>query len=188
MIDTLLIKYNDVPTYDYIKKEFKTDNIGVIAIFKKGDLNVCVANTHIYWDPSYPYIKTIQCHYLCENITKFLNEKNLDIPIIICGDFNSLPDSSAYELMLKGKSKLQNTELIHSLNLSSSFEKEPKFTNFTPDFKGTLDYIFYNSKLKVSKNLETTKEEEIKTIGLPNDFYPSDHISLYCEFNLFLNK
>lgn len=187
-MDSLFVKFNDVYHFDYVKKEFQTDNVGMICLFEKNGQKLLVANTHIFWNPSYPHIKLIQCFYLLEKISEYLNERKLDIPVIICGDFNSLPDSHAYEFMKNGITKYEKLYFSHSLELSSSFEKEPKFTNFTPDFKGTLDYIFYNSQLKVSKILEITTEDQIKTIGLPNSEYPSDHLSLYCEFNLFLNK
>jgi CCR4-NOT transcription complex subunit 6 len=63
---------------------------------------------------------------------------------------------------------------------------EPRFTNITRDFKGTLDYVLYTrDSLAPCAALELPDESEIRTrtnAGLPNDQWSSDHIALMCEF------
>eukprot|EP00887_Chlorella_sp_A99_P001164 scaffold14.g1164.t1 len=62
---------------------------------------------------------------------------------------------------------------------------EPRFTNITQDFRGTLDYILYTTdSLVPSATLELPDETEIRTksnAGLPNDTWSSDHIALCVE-------
>ena len=64
--------------------------------------------------------------------------------------------------------------------------REPRFTNMTRDFKGTLDYILYSkNSLVPSATLELPDESEVKTRAnskLPNDVWSSDHIALMAEF------
>lgn len=63
---------------------------------------------------------------------------------------------------------------------------EPRFTNMTRDFKGTLDYILYSkNSLVPSATLELPDESEVKTranSNLPNDVWSSDHVALMAEF------
>lgn len=57
----------------------------------------CVANTHIYWDPEFDDVKLWQTWMLLQELEKLLARRSL--PLILCGDFNSLVESSVYELL-----------------------------------------------------------------------------------------
>jgi CCR4-NOT transcription complex subunit 6 len=63
---------------------------------------------------------------------------------------------------------------------------EPKFTNITKDFRGTLDYILYTTdSLVPAAALELPDESECRSksnAGLPNDSWSSDHVALMVEF------
>jgi mRNA deadenylase 3'-5' endonuclease subunit Ccr4 len=50
---------------------------------------------------------------------------------------------SAYESFFHSERVEEQLRKMHHIS------KEPKFTNFTPDFCGTLDYIFYTGILNV---------------------------------------
>ena len=56
----------------------------------------------------------------------------------------------------------------------------PPFTNYCPDFKGTLDHILYNKKLiEVIGFLEMPSVELIeKEVALPSTLFPSDHMRI----------
>lgn len=60
-------------------------------------------NAHLYWNPTMPYIKLAQTHYLLERIA-FVRERNGLPPSasLLVGDFNSLPESDAYKFISKG--------------------------------------------------------------------------------------
>ena len=65
------------------------------------------------------------------------------------------------------------------------YKKEPKFTNFTVDFKNTLDYIFVNKKVKVNSALEKIKKSYSKKYdSFPNNDFPSDHIMLASDIQI----
>lgn len=64
---------------------------------------------------------------------------------------------------------------------------EPRFTNITKDFRGTLDYILYTTdSLVPSATLELPDDSECRSKsnqGLPNDNWSSDHVALMVEFS-----
>ncbi|RVW56019.1 Carbon catabolite repressor protein 4-like 2 [Vitis vinifera] len=52
---------------------------------------ICVANTHIYANPNLPDVKLCQVASLVNGLEKIAQSQ---IPLLICGDMNSLPGSS----------------------------------------------------------------------------------------------
>ena len=69
-----------------------------------------VANVHIHWDPEYSDVKLIQTIMFMNELKKIVDEEsisfrpgggsgvsrtpeNTPIPLVLCGDLNSLPDS-----------------------------------------------------------------------------------------------
>lgn len=119
------------------------------------------------------------------------------IPLLLCVDFNSTPDSGVYELMESGSlsrdhpdlgdfkyGKFTREGMHHPFSLRSSYsEKDMPFTNYTPHFQGMIDYIWYASNtLQVTGLLGKIDEEYLRRVpGFPNAHYPSDHIALMSE-------
>jgi mRNA deadenylase 3'-5' endonuclease subunit Ccr4/uncharacterized protein with PIN domain len=65
------------------------------------DTTVVIAVAHLFWNPRYEYVKLCQTHYLllmARDFTKHDKE-----PLIVCGDFNSLPGSSVHTYLSKGQ-------------------------------------------------------------------------------------
>jgi CCR4-NOT transcription complex subunit 6 len=128
------------------------------------------------------------------------SEKWSQLAMLVCGDFNSLPDSGVYQLLetrhVAGTHAdfgtydfgLYNVHgLRHRLELKSAYAMcggEPPFTNFTHEFVGVLDYIWYTPRtLRVHKVLRGVDYDVVlKSYGaLPNPFMCSDHISLVAD-------
>lgn len=187
---------------------------------------LCIANTHIHSNPELNDVKLWQVHTLLKGLEKIA--ASADIPMLVAGDFNTMPGSAAHALLVNGAVPPLSPELLndplsilkppaklsHRLPLSSSYATaatadvvpsgeashaalrqrrrldggtgEPKFTNFTRDFKGTLDYIFYTKDSLVPvATLELPDESEVRTksgVGMPNDVWSSDHVALMAEF------
>jgi len=162
---------------------------------------LCVANTHIYWDPEYADVKLWQTWLLTQELEKLVMPRNL--PVLICGDFNSMTNSSVYQLMTNtpidescaaltqdaNNSYIlpQLHELTHRLPLASAYAAigEPKWTNYTGHFVGTLDYIWYSkNQLVATSCLDVDAEHHLnKHTALPSPQYPSDHILLCTELD-----
>jgi len=80
-------------------------NSGLILILRhlQSQKEFVVANTQLYWDPQFEYIKLCQAHYLCQRIELFTKKIGLvDAPVIVCGDFNSKPGGLVHKYFTKG--------------------------------------------------------------------------------------
>lgn len=126
---------------------------------------ILVFTAHIHWDPEYCDVKLVQTLMLTNELKRIVEQaarefrpqiQNPDcnsIPVVICADLNSLPESGVIEYLRSGKilanhvdfkdlgydSCLQKintsektTELSHNFRLECAYEKDTlPFTNFT---------------------------------------------------------
>lgn len=162
---------------------------------------VCVVNTHILCDPGAADVKLWQAHLLSQTLTQLTKQTNM--PLLICGDFNSTPESAVYEYLRRGQiapnhADLQNdpcgvlkqlgSRLSHSLPMATAYEtcnsREAPYTNYTEDFKGTLDYIWFSPDALAVLAISQVDDESQLTqeIALPSSSKPSDHLSLVATF------
>lgn len=159
---------------------------------------LCVVNTHILADPGYTDVKLWQAHLLLRSL------ENLPLkhaPMLVCGDFNSTPDSAVYEYMRQGSVRqnhadlqtdpcnlLQHFSVQHNLKVATAYEtcngREAEYTNFTEEFRGTLDYIWFTSDSLTVLAISQVDEEAQLTqeTALPSSTRPSDHVSLVATF------
>jgi len=92
------------------------------------------------------------------------------LPVMVTGDFNSVPDSPPYETMINGNYKIALEDAFHS-----AIEKNDEiYTNYLFDGNDKdlkrIDYIFVSPEIKVLYH-----EIINKRIG---KYYPSDHLAL----------
>lgn len=75
---------------------------------------------------------------------------------------------------------VKNLSLSQPFEIQSAYSPDIPFTNFTPLFTATLDWIFYQSdKLRVDEVVPLPSELELKVhIAIPNIVNPSDHLAL----------
>ncbi|CAJ1350734.1 unnamed protein product [Effrenium voratum] len=159
-----------------------------------------VVNTHILCDPTSSDVKLWQSHLLIQCL-KHLQWDHW--PLLLAGDFNSTPDSAVYEYLNCGSIRedhkdLQHDpsgllrrfsrQLQHQLCLATAYAicngREASFTNYTEDFQGTLDYIWFSpDALSVLAITQVDDEAELKKEqALPSSTRPSDHVSLVATF------
>lgn len=189
------------------------DNIANVCLFESRatDARLIVVNAHIHWDPTYRDVKLVQVAMMVDEIDKIAGQfarlspkykqgssstapvykSGTDIPLIICGDYNSIPASGVYEFFTNGEvpaghEDFMNHEygqytsrgLSHRLNLRSAYASigELPLTNNTPGFDGAIDYIFYSQgNLSVTNFLgEIDKNYLSKIVGFPNPHFPSE--------------
>lgn len=205
LVDQDLIEYNQKAlqrsdfkqTVDIYNRVMNKDNIAVFTMLEDKNTNkrIIVANSHIHWDPSHADVKLVQVGVLMDEIDKFSSKHTSSsadkVPTIICGDFNSAPDSGVYEFFSKGSIQQDHDDfgnhsygtyttegVSHPLSLKSAYSNvgELPFTNYTPGFKGVLDYIWYTTNtLDIISLLGSIDNEYLgKVVGFPNAHFPSE--------------
>jgi CCR4-NOT transcription complex subunit 6 len=135
---------------------------------------------------------------LLHEVESFVAQR--DIATLICGDFNSEPNSAVYQLLSVGQISPNHPDLenigdnnvlpdiqhiTHNLELLSTMYAalgaEPLFTNYTAGFVGTLDYIWCTpSRFRVVAVAMIPDEYDILAHGegLPSPERPSDHLMI----------
>lgn len=187
-----------------------------------------VSTAHIHWDPDYCDVKLIQTLMFTNEIKLIIEQATREfrspstpipqqidcsstIPVVICADLNSLPESGVIEYLRTGRilanhidfkdlgydtclQKINTSdkpsELSHNLKLDCAYDKEiMPYTNYTYDFKGMIDYIFYSRNLMRTVGLLGPLDQDwIKSnriVGFPHPHVPSDHLPLMVELELF---
>jgi len=174
---------------------------------------IVVANTHINASPEFADVKLWQTQMLLQEIERVMTQQSgsiQQVPLVIAGDFNSLPGSDPHSLLANGG--LQPQEDPHGLlvqlplrhpfplrsamatvgaHVNASTESheiqkmEPPYTNFTAHFVGTLDYLWYTyDRLAVGGLLEMVDDQQVhEHTALPSPLFSSDHVPLLSEFH-----
>jgi len=184
---------------------------------------ILVCSAHIHWDPEFCDVKLIQSMMLMEQLRQIMENFGHSfrpghkkagpesVQLLLCADFNSLPQSGVIEFIKNGRVPTNHPDLkdigyaeclmkmlshsnnekefIHAFQMASAYTPEMMpYTNYTYDFKGIIDYIFYpRQSMKPLGILGPISEEwlkEGKIIGCPHPHIPSDHFSLLVELGL----
>lgn len=172
----------------------KRDCVGVLAAFRLKNPSqdvVVLANTHIYWDPGWIDVKLAQVKYLLHRLEQFKevvsNKYSCSPSILLAGDFNSTPGDEVYQYLVSADLSVSSAAPYKLCSLYGTNGGEPAFTNCTPGFTGTLDYIFLSSigYLKPITLLELPGPQSPDIIGgLPNHHHPSDHLPIGGDFEV----
>ena len=95
------------------------DNIALIVVLEALDVDqqllqgkrqlLCVANTHIHANTEHNDVKLWQVHTLLKGLEKIAT--SAEIPMVVCGDFNSVPGSAAHSLLSNGRVPADHPEL-----------------------------------------------------------------------------
>jgi len=197
-----------------------------------------VSNTHLHWDAAYSDVKLVQTALLMEEVEKIAHgfakypprppdtpsvteEESVaprppppvytdgtKIPLIVCGDYNSMPSSGVYDFLASGSLSATHPDFLshtygnytseglrHKLGLKSAYttvgaggvaEEIIPMTNVTPGFHGILDYVWYSPGNLILNSVvgEIDKMYLEKVVGFPNAYFPSDHIALTASFSV----
>ncbi|PKU34367.1 ccr4-not transcription complex subunit 6 isoform x1 [Limosa lapponica baueri] len=188
---------------------------------------VLVANAHMHWDPDYSDVKLVQTMMFLSEVKNIIDKASRSlkpgvsgelgtIPLVLCADLNSLPDSGVVEYLstggvetnhkdfkelrynesltnfsCNGKNGTTNGRITHGFKLKSAYENGlMPYTNYTFDFKGIIDYIFYSKPqlniLGILGPLDHHWLIENNISGCPHPLIPSDHFSLFAQLELLL--
>jgi CCR4-NOT transcription complex subunit 6 len=212
-------------TDDMFNRVLIRSDIAVICLFENIETGArhVIANAHICWDPKYSDVKLVQAALLVDEVEKVANNfakypprlpsegssmkppptysDGTKIPIIISGDYNSVPGSGVYEFLTNGVlpgdhpdflshsyGRYTGDGLRHRLGLKSAYAGigELPLTNYTPSFHGAIDYIWYSTAtLSVNAVLSEVDRGYLeKVVGFPDAHNPSDHIPILSEFRV----
>ncbi|XP_029515431.1 CCR4-NOT transcription complex subunit 6-like isoform X1 [Oncorhynchus nerka] len=189
-----------------------------------------VANAHMHWDPEYSDVKLVQTMMFLSEVKNIVDKatrslklssvsgETNSIPLVLCADLNSLPDSGVVEYLSQGGvdcthkdfkelryldsltnfncngkngNSTSNSRITHGFKLKSAYEDSlMPYTNYTFDFKGVIDYIFYSKPqlnvLGILGPLDSNWLHENSISGCPHPHIPSDHFSLFTQLELLL--
>ena len=91
-----------------LQSSFCRKNMGLLARLQHAQYKhrqIVVGVVHLYWNPAYEYVKLCQAHYVMLRAKAFCQQEdrnNTIIPFILCGDFNSRPNSYVHQYLTKG--------------------------------------------------------------------------------------
>ncbi|WFD42922.1 poly(A)-specific ribonuclease [Malassezia psittaci] len=226
LVDKQLIEFNQIAlqrpdfkkTEDIFNRVMTKDNVAAIAMLEHRvtGAKLLVANAHMHWDPEFRDVKLVQSAMLMEQLeiigdrfaklapqttldsdTKLPTYKNgKQIPMVICGDFNSTPDSGVYEFLSEGTAMPTHHDFMdykygtytseglrHGYQLRSAYNSigELPTTNWTPGFRGAIDYIWYSSNTLANSGLlgEVDPGYLSRVVGFPNAHFPSEYVWKY---------
>ena len=170
---------------------------------------VCITNTHLYSNKEFPDVKLWQAWQLLQELENFAMSRGSSLPLMICGDFNSSPDSAVYDLLMQQNVHPGHPDvnvvtgdecpnvlpdainITHSFHLGSAYQavlgEEPQQTNYTLNFKGVLDYICYSRQTLRPLSASPIPDESILTRhgdALPSTEFSSDHIMLISDMQI----
>jgi len=175
---------------------------------------ICIANTHLYSNKDYPDVKLWQTWQLLQELETFVLSRGANLPLMLVGDFNSTPDTAVYDLLFRQAVHPGHPDvninidengaatnilpdvmsITHSFQLGSVYHsvtgEEPKHTNYTPLFKGVLDYMWYSANNLRPLSAAPIPEEEFLTrhgVALPSTQYSSDHVMLISDMQILSN-
>ena len=84
------------------------DNVAILTVLTprsgnlKGVTPICIGNTHLLFNTKRGDIKLAQLAHLFAEIDRIAIGTNYKLPVILCGDFNSIPFSPLYNFLTSG--------------------------------------------------------------------------------------
>lgn len=122
---------------------------------------------------------------------KVLGDTPLTTPVVICGDFNSVP--TAVE-----SGEVADPDVYHRMMNDASFSvdsayravlgDEPCFTSVKPSFVHTIDYIFYTKAVLQPSYVLDVVDCRQDGSAMPKIQWPSDHLPLVCSFQFLQGR
>ncbi|CAJ1961909.1 unnamed protein product [Cylindrotheca closterium] len=86
-----------------LQASFLRKNMALLVKLRNVKVNktVVIAVLHLYWNPNYEYVKLCQTHHIMRNAKDFCDGDS-SIPLVVCGDLNSQPESYVYKYLSSG--------------------------------------------------------------------------------------
>lgn len=153
-----------------IKEKNSTENKGY---------SISIVNTHLQWSPTRDDVRADQLKIAVSHAVEIAKKNNDLYDIIVCGDYNSYPDTPAIAFMNN-----------HPANFISAYDamKQPFYlSHLTSDFEGLIDYIYTTqNRIEVASVLPLYPNDVLHSIALeiPDTFHPSDHLPIMAALRI----
>ena len=173
------------------------DCVGLLACLQASSgKRLVVGTTHIFWDPAWEDVKDAQTRHFVASAAAFRAQHTPPgapaLPLLLGGDFNSMPGSAAHRLLLNEGRWEGTLPLLRSV-FSACGAAEPETTNHTPSFSATLDYLVVTggeagiegdaANIEVAAVLQLPPRSALG-VGCPDSLRPSDHLPLVAQIRL----
>lgn len=101
---------------------FRTSNVafGVYLVDNNG-FGLWVVTTHLHWDPKMEQVKDAQADLLRKRVEELTHKYPKNTGVILCGDINSTPDSSVYDLLTNPRDRKNP---LHVVGMKSEEKRE----------------------------------------------------------------
>uniref|UniRef100_A0A3B4B3K7 Endonuclease/exonuclease/phosphatase domain-containing protein n=1 Tax=Periophthalmus magnuspinnatus TaxID=409849 RepID=A0A3B4B3K7_9GOBI len=130
---------------------------------------LCVANTHLLFNPRRGDIKLAQLAILLAEMDKVVQSckrKGEDCNIILCGDFNSIPHTPLYQLITKGELYFQGLPISGQEDLSYKSHVYRLYAPLWPNTLRISDSCQYTSANKdLEKDQNTAGLSELHSLS-----------------------
>ncbi|KAM9857544.1 nocturnin isoform 2-T3 [Aulostomus maculatus] len=168
-----------------------TNQVAVVTMLRcrSTGRRLCVAATHLKARSGWEWLRSAQGADLLRHLQNVVQRhasatSGSRLPLLICGDFNAVPTEEVYRRFITSPLGLDSAYK----KLSPGSVTEPRYTTWkirpTGECCSTLDYIWYSrDALSVDALLDFPTDEQIGPNRLPSFSYPSDHLSLVCDFS-----
>ena len=143
------------------------------------DYSISIVNTHLQWKPTCDDVRADQLKIAVAHAVELAKQKNNSYDIIVCGDFNSYPDTPAIAFM--------NNHPEHFISAYDAMKQPFYLSHLTCDFEGLLDYIYTTqNRIEVASILPLYPDEVIHSMALemPDTFHPSDHLPIVAALRI----
>jgi mRNA deadenylase 3'-5' endonuclease subunit Ccr4 len=204
LIRSEIVEFNDIRMIALEENRVLRDNVALFVelLYKERNLKVIVANTHLYYHPEYEDIRVVQIRYLIQRLENFRDSKGL---VVLCGDFNSLPNGSVYNYITKGLVDSSKTEqdLCHEetvklllegdlkklhkwlrmLGIDATFER----TSSKLDYDSLLERARSEHRIVVSRNKRLTERKTCPRYVLVPNYLTHEEALKFVVKRLSLN-
>lgn len=129
-ISTLMIDFNYLATERYLSMtpsdRFLRDNIAIALKFTwnsneedRDQQQFVISTGHLYWNPNKPEVKLAQTVYWIDKLRSYASNGATLCPIIVTGDFNSIPTSEPYKYLTEVMDMSSDESAMQFLQISS---------------------------------------------------------------------